>query len=224
MSFPLAKKVLIRGSDAHLAAGLGEGMDYKANFENLYMPFDGKVDRIYYGTQGGKWLDIIDKDGIRLQFAHLDAYFTAAGQTNIEGAVIARTGNTGAVTTGPHLHIQGIKSGKRVRLDDYNWNQQQEVPPMAFRVHNTEEEWFREVYGYAVGTFKQGGPAPADVDYGYNVLRKQKYGNKNVEECIIDIVREQFNDELTAGWDGSNTNLYVKVPVTLEGWDLYKKA
>lgn len=128
MSFPLAQKVLIRGSAAHIKAGLGAGVDYRTVFDDspipldLLMPFNGVIDRVYSGTQGGKWLDIVDPDGIRLQFAHLDRYFVKAGQSVRQGQTIAITGNTGQITTGPHLHIQGIKNSKRVRLDNYNWD------------------------------------------------------------------------------------------------------
>ncbi len=116
MRFPLATRKLIRGFDAHIKAGLGGGADYvAATGTKLYAPCDGVITRQYYGRDGGNWL-WFDAQGYSLQFAHLSEYRANLGAVK-EGELIALTGNTGAVTSGPHLHVQIIKDGKRHDVD-----------------------------------------------------------------------------------------------------------
>ena len=121
--FVLKEKKLIRGSQAHIRAGLGAGVDYQANYTELYAPFDCKVDKEYFGNEGGNWLWITDQNDVSLQFAHLSKYVAKQGESVREGQIMAITGNTGSITTGAHLHIQGIKNGKRIELDNYNWGE-----------------------------------------------------------------------------------------------------
>lgn len=110
---------LIRGSQAHIAAGLGAGADYIARYEELKIWFEGFVEKTYRGVQGGNWLWIKDKQGISWQFAHLDSYRVKVGDLVNPGKVVAVTGNTGIITTGPHLHIQAILNGSRIDPEKY---------------------------------------------------------------------------------------------------------
>ena len=120
--FPLKTRKLIRGFQAHIKAGLGGAADYEAKFVPLYAPFDGTVS-VYSGVQGGKWARLTRENGDQIEFAHLSKYISA-GQVR-EGDEIAITGNTGQVTTGPHLHVQIINShGQRIDPEAYNWNTQ----------------------------------------------------------------------------------------------------
>ncbi len=124
MSFPLRNKKLIRGCKAHVSAGLGCGSDYQAKYEVLVMPFRGKVHQKFYEVGGGNWLGILDPDGVVIQFAHLDRYLIMpnAGLWIEPGTPIAVTGNTGQISTGPHLHVQIFKNGKRIDPETYNWD------------------------------------------------------------------------------------------------------
>jgi hypothetical protein len=118
--FPLKKRELIRGFQAHVKAGLGGAADYKANYEDLFLPFDGQVET-YYGKQGGNWLRLIRDNGDRIEFAHLSKYLIKPGY-HTEGTKAAITGNTGQITTGPHKHIQIVRNGKRLDPETYDWN------------------------------------------------------------------------------------------------------
>ncbi len=125
--FPLANKKLIRGCAEHIEAGLGCAADYVAEYVPLYAPFDGRV--ILWGGesyQGGNWMTLERENGDLIQFAHLSSY-KAGGEVK-EGDRIAITGNTGKVTTGPHLHIQiKDKTGKRLDVELYNWDMQKNI-------------------------------------------------------------------------------------------------
>lgn len=118
--FPLAKRQLIRGCSAHVAAGLGCGADYTAVYDGFKIPFDG-VARRYHGSEGGNWLRITRANGDRIELAHLSAYLVSNGNVR-EGQNGGITGNTGSITTGPHLHIQIFnKAGVRLDPEKYNW-------------------------------------------------------------------------------------------------------
>lgn len=118
--FPLRKRKLIRGCEAHIKAGLGCGADYEAEYTSLYAPFDG-VATSFYGSQGGNWIRLWLLDNNKIEFSHLHSY-TKLGKVQ-EGDIIATTGNTGKITTGPHLHIQIFdKNGKRLDPETYKWD------------------------------------------------------------------------------------------------------
>lgn len=109
--FPLKKRRLIRGCAAHKAAGLSCGADYEAKYEPVYSPEKGKVLKRYYGNEGGNWLWIEGVSGRVWEFAHLSSYKVKQGDTVKAAQEIAISGNTGKITTGPHLHLQIIKPG-----------------------------------------------------------------------------------------------------------------
>lgn len=117
--FPLKEQKLIRGCQAHINAGLSCGADYRANYVPLYAPFPGKIET-YWGNEGGNWLRLITDNGDRLEFAHLSKYNQTSGRVSM-GEQIAVTGNTGSITSGPHLHIQIFRNGKRLDPEKYDW-------------------------------------------------------------------------------------------------------
>lgn len=120
MAFPLKQRKLIRGATAHVAAGLGIGADYIANYTELFIPFDGKVE-CYWGAEGGNWVRLTRSNGDRIEMAHNSEFKINNGQAH-KNALAAITGNTGAITTGPHCHIQIFnKLGIRLDPEMYNW-------------------------------------------------------------------------------------------------------
>lgn len=137
--FPLSKRKLIRGAAAHIAAGLGAGADYVSDHVPLYAPFKGKVET-YFGPQGGNWLRLTRINGDALEFAHLSKYYVTSGNV-AEGDKIAVTGNTGQITTGPHLHVQIFRDGKRLDPEQYIW-ESAILPPMSCEqeLQKTKEE------------------------------------------------------------------------------------
>jgi len=116
--FTIESRKLIRGFKEHIAAGLGGAVDYQADYEGIVSPIKGVVRNIYTGNEGGKWLHITDEQGRSWQFAHLSEYAIglAIGDKIIKGQFIATSGNTGSITSGPHIHLQIINS-EGVRLN-----------------------------------------------------------------------------------------------------------
>lgn len=125
MRFPLDRREVIRGCAAHKKAGLGCAEDDRAKIGTpVRMPFNGKIFEWFGGpkNEGGYWVGIKDKDGNRIQFAHLSARLRVPGQECKEGEIIAYTGNSGTVTSGPHLHLQIVKPNNgRIDPAKYNW-------------------------------------------------------------------------------------------------------
>jgi murein DD-endopeptidase MepM/ murein hydrolase activator NlpD len=65
-----------------------------------------------YGSGNYVWLD--HGQGVRTFYCHLNRVEVAEGQSVKQGAIIALSGNTGAYTTGPHLHLALYISGVAV--------------------------------------------------------------------------------------------------------------
>lgn len=126
--FPLKQRKLIRGCQAHINAGLGCGIDWVAVYVDLFSPFDGVIET-FYGKQGGNWIRLIRPNGDRIEFAHLSKYIIKSGSVKA-GQLIAVTGNTGSITTNPHLHCQIFRDGKRLDPDRYNWEESVIINPM----------------------------------------------------------------------------------------------
>lgn len=81
------------------------GVDYKASFVPLYAPFDGKIVKQLKGTDGGYTIWFVPNHRyVTIRFLHLDHFTRGLGPVR-EGEQIAITGNSGAVTTGPHIHM-----------------------------------------------------------------------------------------------------------------------
>lgn len=147
--FPLKQRKLIRGAKAHVLAGLGIGADYVASVGTpLYAPFDGVIS-IPYGAsllwrfnQGGKWIRLTRSNGDILEFAHNSNWALIGGAVEY-GMIIAFTGNTGKITTGPHCHIQIFVKGKRVDPEQYNWGTESSLDVVRKSINGH----FQDVFG-----------------------------------------------------------------------------
>lgn len=118
MIFPLKAKKIIRTAQEHVNVGLGVGVDYVANFETVSAPFTGNLE-FFQGPQGGNWARLVRDNGDKMEFAHLSQYLRQLGPV-LEGEEIAISGNSGSLTTNPHLHIQIIdKDGNRIDPEKY---------------------------------------------------------------------------------------------------------
>lgn len=135
--FPLKQRKIIRGCAAHIKAGLGCGIDWVAVYVDLFSPFDGKIET-FYGTQGGNWIRLVRPNGDRIEFAHLSKYLVTNGETVKAGDKIAVTGNTGSITTNPHLHCQIFRDGKRLDPERYNWEENVIIDPMTCETEKKE--------------------------------------------------------------------------------------
>lgn len=147
--FPLRKRKIIRGCRAHIRAGLLCAEDDEATvFTPVYAPFDGEI-TTYQGFQGGNWSRLTRINGDRIEMAHLHSYVVTRGKVR-EGDLIAYTGNTGRLTSGPHLHIQIIdKNGQRLDPATYLWDNDdmsEELKAQVKRLHAEVRELTAEVH------------------------------------------------------------------------------
>lgn len=94
------------------------GTDYRAVKNTpLYAPFDGTIVSQMYGVQGGNTILFHpDKQDVVIRFMHLSRFVTRGGKVK-KGDIIGYTGNTGAATTGAHLHVDISKHA----LNIYNF-------------------------------------------------------------------------------------------------------
>lgn len=94
------------------------GTDYTANYWTLYAPTDGYIESAPYGKQGGQWLHFRDENGYLWRFGHLSKV-SASGYVR-EGQVIGITGNSGSLSTNPHLHIDITEKGLNLDINNIN--------------------------------------------------------------------------------------------------------
>jgi hypothetical protein len=126
------------------------GVDYAAVNASLTAPFNGTVVWSGYGIQGG-WMVYFrpDHDNVIMRFMHLKSIDVRSGRVS-RGQRLAVTGNSGALTTGPHLHLDISRQPAMVLAgnlsfeqfldpEQYNWD---------FQVASASEERprFRKIY------------------------------------------------------------------------------
>ncbi len=96
------------------------GLDFLANTgESVYAPGNGVIS--YVGRKGGygKVVKIDHGFGYATLYAHLSKIEVKKGQKIERGELIAKTGNTGSLSTGPHLHYEVMHNG--IRLNPRNF-------------------------------------------------------------------------------------------------------
>lgn len=83
------------------------GIDFLANIgEKVFAPGDGKVTFVGRKTGYGKVVRINHGYGYETIYAHLSKFNVKKNQKVKRGDIIAYTGNTGKLSTGPHLHYE----------------------------------------------------------------------------------------------------------------------
>lgn len=88
------------------------GLDFLANTgEEVFAPGDGKV--TFVGIRGGygKVIRINHDYGYETIYGHLSKYKVKKGQVVKRGELIGLTGNSGSLSTGPHLHYEVRHNG-----------------------------------------------------------------------------------------------------------------
>ena len=119
MRRPIDPPITITGDRAsHAAYGVGPATDYSCPIGTpVYAPFDGDVSS-YVTTEGGLGI-IVDGTDAAFYGQHLWVRLAAGRYT--EGERIALTGNSGTLTSGPHLHCYVIihATGERLSMEEY---------------------------------------------------------------------------------------------------------
>ncbi|GBD91038.1 murein DD-endopeptidase MepM [bacterium BMS3Abin04] len=83
------------------------GLDIIANIgTKVYAPGAGKVSFVGRKNGYGKVVEIDHGFGYVTLYAHLSKQFVKRGQRVKRGDLIALSGNSGRLTTGPHLHYE----------------------------------------------------------------------------------------------------------------------
>lgn len=99
----------------HQARGVGPATDYEAPWGSpVHAPFKGTAES-YWTDEGGWGIRIVRSDGAYTFYAQHLAEKPASGLVNWQ-AVVAKSGNTGSATTGPHVHsyVRINATGERV--------------------------------------------------------------------------------------------------------------
>jgi murein DD-endopeptidase MepM/ murein hydrolase activator NlpD len=96
------------------------GMDFTARIgTNVYATGDGVVEALEKSGWGyGRCIVINHGYGYKTRYAHLSAFKVKRGQKVKRGELIGLVGNTGK-STGPHLHYEVEKGGKKVNPIHY---------------------------------------------------------------------------------------------------------
>ena len=110
-----------------------DGVDLRAYFVPVLSPFAGVIYKTLELGAYGKQVFITHEDGSMSHCAHLSQILVVKNQQVEEGQQIAVSGNTGTLTTAPHLHF-GIKI-------DGRW-----VNPMDILVKGTYKKATPEKY------------------------------------------------------------------------------
>tara|TARA_B110000881_G_C18502941_1_gene477920 strand:+ start:120 stop:1106 length:987 start_codon:yes stop_codon:yes gene_type:complete len=99
------------------------GVDFSLNKGNpVYATADGKIKTVKSSFGGlGKYIYINHENGYMSVYGHLDKFNVKRGQRVKRGELIAYSGNSGR-STGPHLHYEIIKNGKKVNPINYFFN------------------------------------------------------------------------------------------------------
>jgi len=178
--FPLRNRTLIRGAKEHIAAGLGIGADYRANYIELYAPFDGEGKWVW-GSQGGNWYKLYRDNGDVIEMAHnSEVYKTGRVET---GDLVATTGNTGSITTGSHLHIQIIRNNKRLDPESYDWGQEDNMGFTDDEVRGGFDALIHDFLGYQATKEQLDGHMNAAKD-------RQAHGGYPISDFVHDRFKE----------------------------------
>ena len=90
------------------------GIDIGASYGTSVVASDGgTVITSKYSSSYGNYIVISHGNGYTTLYAHLSSRLAAAGDNVTQGQLIGKVGSTGA-STGPHLHYEVSKDGKRV--------------------------------------------------------------------------------------------------------------
>ena len=86
------------------------GIDFRADYEDVYAMFDGVVERIGSDKRSGNYV-ILRHGNYTVSYCHLSKRHVDEGEEVVAGMPVAVSGSTGR-STGAHLHLTVKKDGK----------------------------------------------------------------------------------------------------------------
>lgn len=96
------------------------GVDIAASpQESVLATLDGTVIYAGYDPNQGNVIHLQHKNGFVSIYKHNEILLKEQGQTVVAGEAIALVGNTGALSTGPHLHFELWRDGHPVNPEEY---------------------------------------------------------------------------------------------------------
>lgn len=117
---PLIGKISVTspfGVRTHPISGtkkLHNGVDLKANYENVYAVLDGSVTATGWDSKGGGYFIRVNHyNRFETSYLHLSEIYYKVGEQVKAGFIIAKSGNSGN-STGPHLHFGVKEFGKSI--------------------------------------------------------------------------------------------------------------
>jgi len=184
MRFPLDQRILTRGAAAHVAAGLGAACDYRADHVPFFAPCEGTVYHFGDPTNGGGyWMGFRRGDGVKLELAHLSRRDVPNGATVREGQHCGITGNTGTITSGPHLHLQIIEpNGHRIDPELLNWTTLTPTQMAIQQVVDAQKKTLKNVQDGIVA-----GAVDASTGKAYIIKNSKK-----IEKPIIEVLASLY--------------------------------
>jgi murein DD-endopeptidase MepM/ murein hydrolase activator NlpD len=105
------------GSRIHPIFGslkMHNGIDLKANYEDVHAVLDGIITEAGWDTKGGgNYIKIKHYDRFETAYLHLSQMYYKVGEKVRAGFIIGKSGNTGN-STGPHLHFAVKEFGQSI--------------------------------------------------------------------------------------------------------------
>jgi murein DD-endopeptidase MepM/ murein hydrolase activator NlpD len=90
------------------------GIDLKANYENVYAVMDGMVTAISWDPKGGgNYIKVKHYNRFETAYLHLSEIYYRTGDLVKAGFIIAKSGNSGN-STGAHLHFAVRENGNYI--------------------------------------------------------------------------------------------------------------
>lgn len=125
LSMPLSRELFVTssyGNRVHPISGAFKhhnGVDFRANYENVLSVLDGVVtETAWDGKGGGYYVKIKHSNRFETSYLHLSEILCKRGDLVQSGDVIAISGNTGN-STAPHLHFAVKEYGRYINPIDF---------------------------------------------------------------------------------------------------------
>ena len=90
-----------------------------ASKESVLATLDGTVMYAGYDPNQGNVIQLQHKNGFVSVYKHNELLLKEPGEQVVAGEAIALVGNTGKLSTGPHLHFELWYNGKPVNPEDF---------------------------------------------------------------------------------------------------------